>query len=154
MVLKTSALLAAALLVEPWGVARAQLDTSPDGWQAAAAIKVARSDRYGAYLTDGKGLPLYAFSGDEHGESSCYSDCARIWPPFVSATAPELSDPSLDHGSVGAIIRSDGARQVTYAGHPLYRYVDDAGGEPHGQRVTQFGGEWHLLSPAGRPIGR
>ncbi len=146
-------LLPGALLVGLLTAAGPGANRLPPIQQVAAALKVAHSDQYGAYLTDDRGRALYVFTGDQHGESGCYSDCARIWPPFVAASAPTLADASLDGRRLGAIIRSDGTRQVTYAGHPLYRYLDDRAGGPHGQKVTQFGGEWHLLSPDGRPIG-
>lgn len=54
---------------------------------------------------------------------------------------------------VGTIQRADGTTQVTYAGHPLYLYSDDhAPGDVKGQDLTQFGGEWYLVSPAGDKI--
>ena len=44
---------------------------------------------------------------------------------------------------VGTIRRSDGTRQVTYAGHPLYRFSGDARrGQANGEGVHDFGAGW------------
>jgi pyruvate/2-oxoglutarate dehydrogenase complex dihydrolipoamide acyltransferase (E2) component len=54
---------------------------------------------------------------------------------------------------VGTIPRSDGARQVTYHGHPLYAFVKDhKPGDVNGQGVTAFGAGWFAVSPAGNEI--
>ena len=42
---------------------------------------------------------------------------------------------------------------MTYAGHPLYRYLPDARpGQTHGQDSHDFGAGWYVLSPAGKKI--
>jgi hypothetical protein len=56
-------------------------------------------------------------------------------------------------GKLGTITRSDGTKQVTYAGHPLYFYkADSAAGDTHGQGLDDFGGKWWLLASSGKPI--
>ena len=51
--------------------------------------------------------------------------------------------------------RSDGAPQVLYNGHPLYRYTGDAKpGDTNGQRVTAFGAAWFAGSGAGQVVSR
>ena len=54
---------------------------------------------------------------------------------------------------LGNTTRSDGGTQLTYAGHPLYRYAgDQSPGDTNGQGLTQFGGGWDVVSPAGHKI--
>jgi hypothetical protein len=54
---------------------------------------------------------------------------------------------------LATIARTDGTRQVTYAGHPLYYYVGDTKpGEANGQGLTDFGARWSLVTPAGKPV--
>lgn len=49
----------------------------------------------------------------------------------------------------------DGAPQVLYNGHPLYRYAGDAKpGDTNGQRVTAFGAAWFAASGAGQVVSR
>ncbi|HWX96883.1 MAG TPA: hypothetical protein VNZ01_08510 [Solirubrobacteraceae bacterium] len=56
---------------------------------------------------------------------------------------------------MGTIRRSDGTRQLTYNGHPLYTFLQDSTpGQTHGQGLTAFGAAWFVLSPAGSQIVR
>ena len=42
---------------------------------------------------------------------------------------------------------------MTYAGHPLYRYLPDTKpGQTNGQDSHDFGAGWYVLSPAGKKI--
>ena len=48
------------------------------------------------------------------------------------------------------IIRSDGATQATYNGHPLYTYIgDSARGQDNGNNLDLNGGFWYVV-----PISR
>ena len=43
--------------------------------------------------------------------------------------------------------------QVTLGGHPLYRFSGDtAAGQTSGEGLTDFGGGWWAVSPAGNKI--
>ena len=54
---------------------------------------------------------------------------------------------------MATIQRPSGARQLTYHGHPLYRFVDDQKpGDVNGEAVTAFGAPWYALSPAGDQV--
>jgi hypothetical protein len=49
--------------------------------------------------------------------------------------------------------RADGTEQVTYNGHPLYRFAGDtAPRQTNGQGSTGFGALWYVLSPRGKPL--
>ena len=57
--------------------------------------------------------------------------------------------------SRGRTLWSDGARQVLYNGHLLYRYTGNAKpGDTNGQRVTAFGAAWFAVSRAGQVVSR
>jgi predicted lipoprotein with Yx(FWY)xxD motif len=55
---------------------------------------------------------------------------------------------------LGTITRSDGTKQVTYKGHPLYYYAGDgtSGGETSGQAISSFGAPWYVLTPSGGEV--
>ena len=54
---------------------------------------------------------------------------------------------------LGTSTRSDGTKQVTYKGHPLYYYVGDPNsGETSGQGINSFGAPWYVLSPSGSAV--
>ena len=56
---------------------------------------------------------------------SCPKACALDWPPVLSSRWPEAG-PGVDQEALGLIVRRDGTYQVTYHGHPLYLFVNDA----------------------------
>ena len=46
-------------------------------------------------------------------------------------------------GRIGTITRTDGSRQLTYNGHPLYTYIGDtAPGQARGNNLNLNGGLW------------
>ncbi len=117
----------------------------------SAAVGVARS-RLGRILVDGRGRTLYLFEKDKSMASTCYGACAGIWPPLTTAGKPHAVQGALA-ARLGTTRRSDGKLEVTYNGHPLYRYVGDTQpGDTKGQGLNQFGGGWDVLSPKGTKI--
>jgi predicted lipoprotein with Yx(FWY)xxD motif len=54
---------------------------------------------------------------------------------------------------LGTIPRAGGARQVTFAGHPLYFFSGDTKrGQTNGEGLKDFGAGWYALSPSGKKI--
>jgi predicted lipoprotein with Yx(FWY)xxD motif len=54
---------------------------------------------------------------------------------------------------LGTTRRANGSMQITYAGHPLYRYAGDTKpGETSGEGLQDFGAGWDVLSAAGKKI--
>jgi predicted lipoprotein with Yx(FWY)xxD motif len=120
---------------------------------ATTTVKVHKS-RYGQILVDGQGRTLYLFTRDRGAKSRCYGACARAWPPFLAGvdTAPQAAG-GADAAKLGTTARRGGTAQVTYAGHPLYYYVDDRKpGQILCQDVAEFGGTWLVVTPSGRAV--
>ena len=95
----------------------------------------------GNVLVDGNGRTLYLFGADKPNHSTLSRAGFAVWPAFSSVGTPQA------RGAVSAAhvatIRSDGRRQVTYYGHPLYYFVGDrASGEINGQGLREFGALW------------
>ncbi len=117
----------------------------------AYTISVAYSATAGNYLASGAGFALYIYSGDKpaSGASSCYGQCAAIWPPFYAANIVVPSQ--LNASLFGTITRTGGTKQTTYNGYPLYLYSGDtAAGQANGEGVAGF----YLISPSGSQITR
>ena len=113
-----------------------------------------RSGSLGTYLTDGSGRTLYLFLADHAGQSACSGACASAWPPLTSNGAPAASG-AAKAGMLTTISRTDGSKQVSYGGHPLYYFAGDtAAGQTTGQGVNGFGAKWWVVSPAGASITR
>jgi predicted lipoprotein with Yx(FWY)xxD motif len=114
-------------------------------------VRVANSP-LGRILVDSSGRTLYLFKGDSGTKSVCSGACAMAWPPLRTGTTPAAAG-GAKAALVGTISRSDGARQVTYNGHPLYLFVKDhKPGDVNGQGLTAFGAAWFAVSPAGHQI--
>jgi len=117
-------------------------------------IMTGSSPEYAVYLADGTGHSLYIFMKDKPGQgSNCYGECANDWPPLLASSQPSAGNATVDGSKLGVVDRTDGTRQVTYSGWPLYRYSEDeSAGDTRGEGVTEFGGEWYLISAAGTKI--
>jgi predicted lipoprotein with Yx(FWY)xxD motif len=103
----------------------------------------------GKIVVDSRGRSLYLFEADRKGKSACYGACAKAWPPVIVVGKPKAG-PGARAALLGVLKRNDGKEQVTYRGHPLYRfYKDTARGQVKGQGLDFFGGEWYVLTPAG-----
>jgi predicted lipoprotein with Yx(FWY)xxD motif len=107
----------------------------------------------GTALVDRSGRSLYLFEKDSPTMSACTGACASAWPPVLAHGSATQASAPVQSALVGSVQRSDGTRQVTYDGHPLYRYAgDDKAGQTRGQGLDQFGAGWYVVSPSGRKI--
>ncbi len=106
----------------------------------------------GTYLTSASGRALYLWVADTNGKSSCAGECAKVWPPVISNGTPPVSG-GVNASDLGTITRTNGQKQVTYMGHPLYYFVADTGpGKIKGQGSDSFGAKWWLVAPSGSAI--
>jgi predicted lipoprotein with Yx(FWY)xxD motif len=123
--------------------------STPSGGKATVGVS---TGSLGKYLVDSQGRTLYLFEKDTGTMSTCSGACASAWPPSTTGGHPEAGT-GLKAAQLGTTARSDGGRQLTYDGHPLYRYAgDQAPGDTNGQDLTQFGGGWYVVSPAGHKV--
>jgi predicted lipoprotein with Yx(FWY)xxD motif len=115
-----------------------------------SALSVKRT-ALGNILVDGNGRALYLFRADKPNHSTLSRAGFAVWPVFGSPGVPQAR--SVVSAAHIATIRSDGRRQVTYYGHPLYYFVGDKGsGEINGQGLREFGALWYVLSPNGHAV--
>ncbi len=116
-----------------------------------ALITTKHDPKLGTILAFGpKHLTVYLFEGDKVGVSSCSGACASAWPPVTGT--PKAQDAAMS-GDLGTIARSDGVKQVTYKGHPLYLFVKDKDdGDAYGEGAHAFGADWYVLSPTGNKV--
>jgi predicted lipoprotein with Yx(FWY)xxD motif len=127
---------------------------SPPGAESGAAVlTVASAPKVGAVLVDAEGFTVYDFHKDKGTTSSCYGACAQGWPPVLTEGAPTGGEGATS-SQLGTTKRKDGTTQVTYAGHPLYTFVEDKKpGEANGNDVSAFGAQWYALKGNGEEAG-
>ena len=132
--------------------ATASPSPSPTPVATGEKIAVAANAKLGSILVDSKGMTVYLFVADTGKESTCYTSCATIWPPVLTDGAPQAGA-GADASLLGTTTRTDGKVEVTYAGHPLYYFIQDkAAGDAKGQGINGFGALWWVMSPAGAAI--
>jgi predicted lipoprotein with Yx(FWY)xxD motif len=120
---------------------------------AGAAALTLRHTSLGTILTDGQGFTLYAFEADMGTKSACSGACAAAWPPATISAAHFTVTGGAAKSLVGETTRADGQRQLTYAGHPLYRFSGDGTpGSTNGQGSEAFGAPWDVLTAAGTEV--
>ncbi|MFF3860894.1 SCO0930 family lipoprotein [Streptomyces sp. NPDC002209] len=134
------------------GSAAGAADAAGSGTKAAGQLAIAQNEQLGSVLADSAGFTLYRFDKDtaKPPKSNCEGDCAKTWPVVAAgdATAAAGMDPSL----LGEVVRTDGSKQLTVAGWPVYRYSKDTkAGETNGQGV---GGTWFALAPDGKKAAK
>ena len=144
---------AAGLLAAACGSAAGSVaaGTSASGSATATMIE-SHAGSAGSFLTNSSGRAVYLWAADSMNKSSCSGACAGAWPP-VTTTGQVTAADGAKAADLGTITRSDGTKQVTYLGHPLYYFAGDSGpGQTNGQGSDSFGAKWWLVAPAGTKI--
>jgi predicted lipoprotein with Yx(FWY)xxD motif len=138
----------AAAPASPAGSSSSSSGSSASG---ATVIETATSSG-GTFLTNGSGRAVYLWAKDTGDMSNCTGACAGAWPP-VTTTGTATASGAAKASDIGTITRSDGTKQVTYDGHPLYYFSGDSGpGTATGQGNDGFGAKWWLVAPTGSDV--
>jgi predicted lipoprotein with Yx(FWY)xxD motif len=98
-------------------------------------------------LVDARGMTLYVFAPDKKNKSVCYGECAAFWPPVIVPTGTTVpTTMSGIKGTFGVTKRTNGKRQLTFDGAPLYTFVKDKKpGQMTGQGLDVAGGYWWVV---------
>lgn len=131
----------------------ASSESAPGAESGAGVVSLGNVQKLGMVLVDSNGMTLYDFHKDKGTTSSCYGPCAEGWPPMLTEGEPTVGN-GASNSKLGTTERKDGTKQVTYAGHPLYTFVEDKKpGEANGNDVTAFGASWYALKGNGEEAG-
>jgi len=107
------------------------------------AIKLSDNPTFGKILTDSEGKSLYFFSKDSKQTSECLNGCLDTWPIFYKENI--TIDAGLSKTDFKTITRTDGKKQTTYKGWPLYYFEKDAkAGDTKGDKVNDV---WYIAKP-------
>jgi predicted lipoprotein with Yx(FWY)xxD motif len=138
-----------------YGSGEAAKTTASSTSGEAVPVSLGSATGVGKVLVDSEGMTLYYFQKDQKGsgESKCEGACAAGWPPLTSEGEPEAMS-GVNSAMLGTIKRTDGTTQVTYAGWPLYTFVEDKKpGEDNGTDSKAFGASWYPLHANGQKAG-
>ena len=108
-----------------------------------------RNSAYGRILATGSGYTLYMRLGDAFRHSGCFKECLRAFPPELTNGAPQASS-GLLAADFGVLTANNSWEQVSYGGHPLYRYRGDTA--PGQTNAEGKGGIWYVVGINGLPI--
>ena len=132
LLLGLTACSAAPAAAPPEPAASAQGGGVHTGHEAAGGVGLyaVQSGPLGVVTTDAEGHLLYRSDADtaDPPTSTCDDACMDTWFPLLM---PEQGEPELlgvDPALIGRLQRADGGEQLTIAGWPVYRHVDDTGG--------------------------
>lgn len=112
-------------------------------YAGAGDLQMKTKDKVGNYLTDGNGMTLYYFKNNAKDKNSCAGPCLEKWPIFYGekVKAPAGSDAK----DFGEFTRTDGKKQTTFKGWPLYYFAGDkAAGDTSGQAMKDV---WFTVNP-------
>jgi predicted lipoprotein with Yx(FWY)xxD motif len=150
--LSTPLLVLGTALAAAFVGASSQAGTASHGRAATRPLISIGRTALGPVLVNGRGQTLYLFEKDHDGVSACNTTCLRYWPALTTRGTPRAGT-----GVRQSLLRlgsaRNGARQVLYAGHPLYRFAGDKrAGQTTGENLNEFGAEWYALSASGAKV--
>jgi predicted lipoprotein with Yx(FWY)xxD motif len=119
----------------------------------AGSVSLRKVPKLGRIVVDSNGRTLYLFEKDKTTKSRCYGQCATAWPPALVKGRPTAGS-GVAAAKLGTTKRRNGSRQLTYGGHPLYRFIQDNNkpGSTKGQKVDAFGAEWYVVGRNGQKV--
>lgn len=142
-----ASLVAAALIAAGCGSSGNSGSTSGSGGNTGGSSGTVKTAKVSGntVLTNSQGFVLYWFARDTSTKSNCNGSCTAFWPPEKGPVTG-----SGIKGTFSTITRSDGSKQATYNGHPLYTYKGDTQpGEAAGNGLNINGGLWHEMTASG-----
>jgi predicted lipoprotein with Yx(FWY)xxD motif len=128
--------------------------TGPTARISRAAKVQLRSSADGKILVDAAGFTLYTFTHDPRNRNTCVgiTECASIWPALKTTGRP-AAGPGVKASLLSTLTLAGGAKQVTYAGRPLYLYAPASmPGETSYIGALEFGGAWYAVNAVGRAV--
>ena len=105
----------------------------------------------GKILVNASGFTLYEFTRDTRNNDTCVkvSGCSEVWPALTTSGNPTAGS-GVKSSLLSTIKLPGDAKQVTYAGHPLYTYA------PASERAEtayvggrNFDGTWYAVNAVG-----
>jgi predicted lipoprotein with Yx(FWY)xxD motif len=111
------------------------------GIKPGSTVLHVQKSNLGWVLALSNGQVVYAYDKDpKGGASACTGSCAQVWLPVTGSPVVSPADTGL--GTLGTVATSNGAKQITYNGSPLYTYK---GAKALATKGNGIGGVWHVV---------
>ena len=114
--------------------------------QSMGTVVTLHKTSLGKVLATTKGRTLYLYTPDGPNQSTCTGACAATWPPLKTGGKP-VAGTGVKKSLLGTAKLPSGKLQVTYNGHPLYRYVGDS--KPAQTNGEGVDGIWFVVNAGG-----
>jgi len=82
---------------------------------------IVQKSKLGYVLAEANGQVVYTYAHDTKGGTpTCTGSCSDVWVPVTGVPKTALGE--TFPGTFGLVARSDGTKQMTYNGYPLYTF--------------------------------
>jgi len=104
-------------------------------------VMIVQKSAIGYVLAQANHQVVYTYSKDKKGGTpTCTGTCAATWIPATGT--PQAGPADVFPGQFGLVTRSDGSKQITYNGYPLYLLK---GAQPLTTTGNGMDGVWHVV---------
>ena len=112
----------------------------PNPFPPGTTVMIAQKSKLGYVLAEANGQVVYIYAHDTKGGTpTCTGSCSDVWVPVTGVPKTALGE--TFPGTFGLVARSDGTKQMTYNGYPLYTFK---GAFPLTTHVVA--GVWNVVS--------
>jgi predicted lipoprotein with Yx(FWY)xxD motif len=93
----------------------------PNPFPVGTTVMIVQKSRLGYVLAEANGQVVYTYAHDTKGGTpTCTGSCSDVWVPVTGVPKAALGENFP--GAFGLVARSDGTKQMTYNGYPLYTF--------------------------------
>lgn len=93
----------------------------PNPFPLGTTVMIVQKSKLGYVLAEANGQVVYTYAHDTKGGTpTCTGSCADTWVPVTGVPKTALGESFP--GTFGLVTRSDGTKQMTYNGYPLYTF--------------------------------
>jgi predicted lipoprotein with Yx(FWY)xxD motif len=104
-------------------------------------VLIVQRSNLGWVLAEANGTVVYTYGNDTKGGTpTCTGSCAAAWPAVTGL--PKVGPADNLPGTLGTVTMSNGAKQITYNGYPLYTLKGAGALSTKGNGLD---GEWHVI---------
>jgi predicted lipoprotein with Yx(FWY)xxD motif len=91
----------------------------PNPFPVGTTVMIVQKSKLGYVLAEANGQVVYTYVHDSKGGTpTCAGSCTDTWVPVTGVPKTALGESFP--GTFGLVARSDGSKQMTYNGYPLY----------------------------------